>query len=93
MGESLGWLVFSGVFQRHPDLHVVMTEGYAGWLGFAMQFFDHHFQDSRFLRPVSIPGVERPDLDALPSNFLIRQAHATFMWDPLAIQNRARHRH
>ena len=47
MGETLGQLLFSGVFERHPDLHVVMTEGYAGWLAFAMQFFDHHC-DGRF---------------------------------------------
>ena len=89
MGESLGWLVFSGVFQRHPELQIVMTEGYAGWLGFAMQFFDHHFHDSRFLRPIAVPGFERPELDELPSTYLKRQAHATFMWDPLAIRERA----
>ena len=89
MGETLGWLTFTGVFERYPDLHVIMTEGYAGWLGFAIQFFDHHWNDSRFLDTVapSVPGWAAK-LDAAPGFYLKRQAHATFMWDPIAIQNR-----
>ena len=88
MGDTLGQLVFSGVFERHPDLHVVMTEGYAGWLAFAMQFWDHHF-DGRFRHehPVN-SGPLGAELDAPPSYYLKRQAHATFMWDPLAIEVR-----
>jgi predicted TIM-barrel fold metal-dependent hydrolase len=27
MGETLGWLTYSGVFERYPNLHVVCTEG------------------------------------------------------------------
>jgi predicted TIM-barrel fold metal-dependent hydrolase len=88
MGATLGELVFSGVFERHPDLHVVMTEGYAGWLAFVMQFWDHHF-DGRFRRehPVN-SGPLAPALDAPPSYYLKRQAHVMFMWDPLAIEVR-----
>jgi predicted TIM-barrel fold metal-dependent hydrolase len=88
MGETLGWLAFSGVFERHPNLHIVMTEGYAGWLAFAMQFFDHHFQESRFTSAIPFPGFGKPDLQAPPSYYLKRQSHATFMWDPVAIANR-----
>ena len=90
MGETLGWLTFSGVFERYPDLHVIMTEGYAGWLAFAIQFFDHHWNDSRFGKMQDLMGdgdwVAR--LEAPPGYYLKRQAHATFMWDPAAIQNR-----
>jgi len=90
MGETLGWLTFSGVFERHPDLHVVMTEGYAGWLGFAMEFWDHHW-DSRFGSQHELNvGELAPKLDAPPSYYLKRQAHATFMWDPTAITLRER---
>jgi predicted TIM-barrel fold metal-dependent hydrolase len=88
MGETLGWFTYSGVFERYPDLHVVMTEGYAGWLAFAMQFFDHHWTDSR-LHALQIgrgPGVAK--LSAPPSFYLKRQSHATFMWDPAAIRLR-----
>jgi predicted TIM-barrel fold metal-dependent hydrolase len=87
MGETLGWLTFSGVFERHPDLHVIMTEGYAGWLAFAMQFWDHHWNDSRFGK-MSAFGDWSATLAAPPSYYLKRQAHATFMWDPLAIEAR-----
>jgi predicted TIM-barrel fold metal-dependent hydrolase len=92
MGETLGWLTYSGVFDRYPDLHVIMTEGYAAWLGFAIQFFDHHWSDSRF-GPLNRSGgmlgaATMPKIEAPPSYYLKRQAHATFMWDPLAINNR-----
>ena len=86
MGETLGWLTYSGVLHRYPDLHVIMTEGYAGWLPFAIQFFDHHWNDSR-LHDLGI-GLEAATakMDAPPSFYLKRQAHATFMWDPAAIR-------
>jgi AcrR family transcriptional regulator len=88
MGETLGWMTYSGVFERYPNLHVVMTEGYAGWFAFAMQFYDHHFSQSR-LHQFGIDDVMGlAKIDVHPSYYLKRQAHATFMWDPLAIRSR-----
>jgi predicted TIM-barrel fold metal-dependent hydrolase len=87
MGETLGWLTFTGVFERYPDLHVIMTEGYAGWLAFAIQFWDHHWTDSRY-KDISAFGQWAAQLDAPPGYYLKRQAHATFMWDPMAIELR-----
>jgi predicted TIM-barrel fold metal-dependent hydrolase len=87
MGETLGWLTFTGVFERHPDLHVIMTEGYAGWLAFAIQFWDHHW-NGRF-RSFELLGPDlAAKLEAPPSYYLKRQAHATFMWDPMAVELR-----
>jgi predicted TIM-barrel fold metal-dependent hydrolase len=89
MGETLGWLVFSGVFARYPHLHVIMTEGYAAWLAFAIQFFDHHWNDTRFpALTMNMDASEYPHLDEPPGVYLKRQAHATFMWDPLAVRAR-----
>jgi predicted TIM-barrel fold metal-dependent hydrolase len=90
MGETVGWLTFTGVFERYPDLHVVMTEGYASWLASAVQFFDHHWSDSRFaaLNVHHLDGHNKITLQAPPSFYLRRQVHATFMWDPLAIRAR-----
>jgi predicted TIM-barrel fold metal-dependent hydrolase len=88
MGETMGWFTYSGIFERYPNLHIVMTEGYAGWLAFAMEFFDHHWQQSRF-RTLGIGAdVMQPKIKDPPSTFLKRQAHATFMWDPVAVRNR-----
>ena len=88
MGETLGWLTYSGVFARYPDLHVIMTEGYAAWLAFAIQFFDHHWNDTRLHAMGIGSGPATPKIDAPPSYYLKRQAHATFMWDPAAIRLR-----
>ena len=88
MGETLGWLTYSGVFARYPDLHVIMTEGYAAWLAFAIQFFDHHWNDTRLHAMGIGSGPATPKIDAPPSHYLKRQAHATFMWDPAAIRLR-----
>jgi len=84
MGETLAWFAYSGLFEKYPNLQVVMTEGYAGWLAFAIQFFDHHW-DGRFEKLAFTP--KRP-LQAPPGYYIRRQAKATFMWDPVAIANR-----
>jgi predicted TIM-barrel fold metal-dependent hydrolase len=83
MGATLTWLTLSGVFERHPNLTVIMTEGYAFWLAGVMQFLDHHYE-GRF--GATARAAHR--LPELPSHYLKRQARATFMWDPLAIRNR-----
>ena len=95
MGETLAWFVNAGIFARYPDLHVVMTEGESSWLAFAMQFFDHYTvdgssdpltgRDSAVHRRAAVNNAK---LEAPPSYYLKRQAHTTFMWDPLALRLR-----
>jgi predicted TIM-barrel fold metal-dependent hydrolase len=84
IGITLVDLTFSGIFQKYPDLQVIVTEGYAFWLAGLMDFCDHHWQ-GRF----GEMGRQMIELDALPSHYMKRQAHATFMWDPVAIHNRS----
>ena len=91
MAETIGWFVFSGLFQKYPELTVVMTEGFAGWLAFAMQFFDHQWTGrwgSHVRQKSTQPGRPSVNLDALPSYYIKRQAKVTFMWDPVAVENR-----
>ena len=35
--------MWSGILERHPGLKVVMTECSAGWLGWLINFLDHHY--------------------------------------------------
>jgi predicted TIM-barrel fold metal-dependent hydrolase len=91
MAETIGWFVFSGLFQKYPELTIVMTEGFAGWLAFAMQFFDHQWTGrwgSHVREKWAQPGQHSVKLDALPSYYIKRQAKVTFMWDPVAVENR-----
>lgn len=88
MGSTLAEFALTGLFERYPNLHIVMTEGSAFWLAGLMQFLDHYW-DHRYWRmlksrfPNSAPELKMP-----PSFGIKRQAHATFMYDPLAIRLR-----
>ena len=97
MAETIGWFTFSGLFEKYPDLTIVMTEGYAGWMAFAMQFFDHHWDDrwGRRVRSVgttwSLPGYlrrrcSRSSRHRRASTWSVRQSDVHV--GPLAIGNR-----
>jgi predicted TIM-barrel fold metal-dependent hydrolase len=74
----LGQLMFSGVFERHPDLKVVFAEGGAAWVADALYSMD------RICR--AYYTVLKPQLPHLPSFYWKRQCFATFMDDPIAMQ-------
>lgn len=69
----------SGVLERHPDLHVVLVEVNAGWMGWAMSTLDSYHRDHSMW--------SKPPLEARPSDYIRRQVHATFQDDPIAILN------
>jgi predicted TIM-barrel fold metal-dependent hydrolase len=83
MGQELVQFTLSGILHKDPDLHVVLTEGYAFWMAGLMQFCDHLWE-GRY----SDRNRGQIELDHSPSFYMKRQAHATFMWDPVAIRNR-----
>jgi predicted TIM-barrel fold metal-dependent hydrolase len=70
-----------GMFDRFPDVHVVTVETGASWLAWIMTQADEIYErHSMFARPkLSMP----------PSDLIRRQGHATFMYDPVAVNNRA----
>ncbi|HVX21678.1 MAG TPA: amidohydrolase family protein [Acidimicrobiales bacterium] len=89
--ETLGSLVNSGVFERHPGLRVVMVETAAGWLPWFMESADF-FHDNRYSdgSPISLRaqmGIDQLDL-APPSYYVRRNVKCTFMYDPVAIRSR-----
>lgn len=76
--RTLCHLVASGALDRHPDLHVVFVEGGASWLPSLMERMDEGYQQHAMF--------VRPKLSMLPSEFIARQAHATFQHDRAALQ-------
>ena len=98
MAETIGWLVFGGVLERHPGLQVVMTECGAGWLSWLCEFYDYawggRFAELGNARPgPSYPGRVppaggHPKLEAPPSYYIRRQVKCTFMYDPVAVEMR-----
>jgi predicted TIM-barrel fold metal-dependent hydrolase len=92
VSETVGWLVMSGVLERHPDLQVVMTESGAGWLAWLMDFMDFYHQQ-RWSGPdgaMRLAGFidKRPKIAELPSHYVRRQVKCTFMHDTAAIRQR-----
>ena len=87
--ETVSWLVFGGVLERHPNLKIVMTEGSAGWLPWLMEYMDYAYT-GRFTQaagPLQMLGGELK-LKDLPSNYVRRQLACTFMYDPVAVKMR-----
>ena len=73
-----------GALDRFPGLRVVTVETGAAWLGWIMTQADAIYEDHNMWA--------RPKLSLKPSELIRRQCAATFMYDPVAINNRDDHR-
>ena len=69
-----------GALDRFPGLRVVTVETGAAWLGWIMTQADAIYEDHNMWA--------RPKLSLKPSELIRRQCAATFMYDPVAINNR-----
>ena len=86
MAETVSWFACSGILERHPELKVVMVEGSAGWLAFAMNFLDHHYHGRFGDEFLTKQGFASSRVTAEPpSHYIRRQVSCTFMDDPAAI--------
>jgi predicted TIM-barrel fold metal-dependent hydrolase len=74
----LGQLVFSGVFERHPDITVGFAEGGIAWVADAIAGMDRVFR--------SYYTILKPKLENLPSFYWKRNCFATFMDDPVGVE-------
>ena len=66
-------LIFSGVFDRHPKLRVVLAESECGWLPFILQQWDYYFD--RF-KSVDDLGIVRK-----PSDIFNEHVYCTWLED------------
>lgn len=69
-----------GALDRFPGLRLVTVETGASWLGWIMTQADEVYEKHIMWA--------RPKLSLKPSELIRRQCHATFMYDPVAINNR-----
>ncbi len=74
-------LAAGGALDRFPGLRVVTVETGAAWLAWIMTQADAIYADHE--------RWAKPKLSLKPSELIRRQCHATFMYDPVAINNRA----
>jgi predicted TIM-barrel fold metal-dependent hydrolase len=73
-------LAAGGALDRFPDLRFVTVETGAAWLGWIMTQADTIYEDHIM--------YARPKLSMRPSELIRRQCAATFMFDPVAVNNR-----
>lgn len=73
-------LAAGGALDRFPGLQVVTVETGAAWLAWVTTQADSIYLDHA--------AYARPKLSMMPSELIRRQGHATFMYDPVAINNR-----
>jgi predicted TIM-barrel fold metal-dependent hydrolase len=85
MADAMLPLVASGVFDRFPDLKVVLAHGDAGWALHWMEFFDINYVRHKHLSEYALVND-----DAVPSDYIRRHAWFTFHQDRPAVKNRRR---
>jgi predicted TIM-barrel fold metal-dependent hydrolase len=80
--EMASTLLFSGVFERVPELRVVLVEAGIGWIPTVLEQLDAMFLRYRWIGE----GVER--MQSMPSELFLRNVWATFITDRVGIANR-----
>ncbi len=72
--DIMGMLVYSGVFERHPELRVVCVEADAGWAPNFMYRMDHAYKRHRY-------WMKGKELQRLPSEYFRDNIALTFQDD------------
>ncbi len=78
--DILGTMIFGGVFERHPDLHIVCAEADAGWVPHYMYRADHAFKRHRNWLTTNA------ELHKLPSEYFRENIYTTFQDDWVAFR-------
>ena len=80
---SLAALIFGGVFERHPNLRIVVAEFEISWAFYLLHRMDDTYQH----RVAGLKG-RRFLTGALPSDFFRRNVHISFQEDAIGVQMR-----
>ena len=76
----IGQLIFTGTFEKFPDLHVSMIEVSVGWIPHFLEQMDDRYWRNRSWTEVPISEP--------PSHYWYRNMSATFIWDPAGVRQR-----
>jgi predicted TIM-barrel fold metal-dependent hydrolase len=74
------WM-FSGALERFPELQIVFSESYLGWLPFMMEHCDRHWSN-HFAWASDHKTIPHP-----PSEYFARQVSACLVYDPFGAEN------
>lgn len=83
--KSIGEMIFSGVFERHPGLRVGSVEHEVSWAPFFLFQMDYTYTQ----RPIRGNWHRFADKSALPSDYFRRQCFMSFQEDAIGIRERA----
>ena len=86
---SLGDIIFSGVFERHPKLQIGTVEHELSWIPHFLDRLDYTYTQRA---QDSLKGAYRFKEDMLPSEFFHRNVFCGFQEDGLGIEQRGHHR-
>jgi predicted TIM-barrel fold metal-dependent hydrolase len=78
--STIGQLIFTGVFERFPGLHVAMIETGVGWIPHLLEQMDDRYWRNRSW--TDLPITEPP------SAYWFRNMSATFVRDDNGVRNR-----
>ncbi|MBV1906898.1 MAG: amidohydrolase [Pseudomonadales bacterium] len=79
--DIMGMLIFSGVFERNPDLNICCVEADAGWVPHYMYRMDHAYKRHRY-------WMKGQELAKLPSEYFRENIYLTFQDDWVAFKMR-----
>ena len=74
-------MIFAGVFDRFPGLDVVVAEVDCGWVPYFKEQIDNNYK--------RLDAISDFRITALPSEYVERHLHFTYLTDPFGIENRA----
>jgi predicted TIM-barrel fold metal-dependent hydrolase len=82
--KSIGEMIFSGVFERHPRLRVGSVEHEVSWAPFFLFQMDYTYTQ----RPVRGSWHRFADRSALPSDYFKKQCFVSFQEDAIGMRER-----
>ena len=80
MAEPIAIAIYSGIFQRFPELRFASVESGVGWFAFAAEYMDRTWEKQRYWTDSK--------LTEKPSFYMDRNVYGSFINDRLGILNR-----